>query len=59
MVFIALNDNANHAMFCGTNLKDSRKTKHNYLWIPTIFGGIYNSVTFCRVSRLKVSVGSI
>lgn len=37
------------AIFRGTNLKDS--SKHNYLWIPTIFGHIYNSVTFCRVSR--------
>lgn len=54
MSFITMNGNLNARMFCGTNFKDS--SKHNYLWIHTIFGRMYNSSTLCRVSRLKVSV---
>lgn len=59
MTFITMTDKANEAIRRGTNLKDSSKhSKHNYLWVPTTFGRIYNSVTFSRVSRLTVSVGS-
>lgn len=57
MSFITMNGDANASMICGTNFKDS--SKHNYLWIHTIFGRIYNSATLCRVSTLKVSVDSI
>lgn len=32
MAFIALNDSANDAMFCGTNLKDSHKRSKTIIY---------------------------